>query len=153
MLTFESLLVALARADVRFLVVGGLAVAQAGHARFTEDVDLLVDDAPANLDGLLATLAGLGDGAARELSRDDFPPEEGAVRIVDEFPIDLFTRMSGHAYADLLPLSVSHSVGGTPVRFLGAEGLLRLKADSLRPRDRADADALRALLASRPPDA
>ena len=149
MLTFESLLVALARADVRFLVVGGLAVAQAGHVRFTEDVDLLVDTAPANLDALLTALSAVGDGAARDLTPDDFALEEGAVRIVDEFAIDLFTQMSGHTYADLAPLAEPHPVGGETVWFLGAEGLLCLKAPSLRPRDQQDAEALRDLLRRR----
>jgi hypothetical protein len=69
--TFESVLAALARADVAFLVVGGVAVAQAGFARSTD-------------------------------------------------ALDLFTQRSGHAYADLLPLSTSRDVLGVPVRFLGS---------------------------------
>lgn len=150
MRTFGNLLVALARADVRFLVVGGLAVAYAGYARFTEDLDLLVEAAPANLARLLSALSAFGDGAARELTPADFPLEEGAVRIIDDFAIDLFTQMSGHRYADLAPLAAPHDVDGVPVLFLGAEGLLRLKAPSLRPRDQHDAAVLRDLISRRP---
>jgi hypothetical protein len=153
MTTFASVLAALARADVAFLVVGGLAVAQAGYARYTEDVDVLVEVSEPNLDRLIGALAGVGEGAAAELSPDDFPLEEGAVRVVEEFPIDVFTRMSGHAYADLLPLSAPHDVEGEPVRFLGAEGLIRLKSMSLRPKDQLDVAVLRDLLAGRDPAA
>ena len=152
MTTFASVLAALARADVEFLVVGGLAVAQAGYARYTEDIDVLVEGGAANVQRLIDALSAVGGGAAAELVPADFPLEEGAVRVVeDDVVVDLFTVMSGHAYADLLPLSAPHAVGGAAVRFLGAEGLVRLKAGSLRPKDQADVAALRALLAGRDP--
>ena len=41
--SFEKLLVTLARAEVRFIVVGGLAVSLNGYVRLTEDVDFVVD--------------------------------------------------------------------------------------------------------------
>ena len=95
--SFEKLLVLLAEAGVRFVVVGGVAVTLHGYVRLTEDVDLLVDDEESNLKCLLDTLGGYGEGYARELSVEDFTDEEGAIRIVEETEqcqIDLFTRMS-----------------------------------------------------------
>ena len=130
-----------------------MAVAQAGFARYTEDVDLLVEASEPNLLRLIDTLASFGDGAAAELTPADFPLEEGAVRIIEDEVVDVFTQMSGHTYADLLPVTTVHDVGGQAVRFLSAEGLLRLKEPSLRPRDQAVAAALRAILAGRSPDA
>lgn len=44
--SFEKLLALLAGHEVRFVVVGGVAVTLQGYARLTEDVDLLVDDEP-----------------------------------------------------------------------------------------------------------
>ena len=41
--SFEKLLVLLAEAGVRFIVVGGVAVTLQGYVRLTEDVDLLLD--------------------------------------------------------------------------------------------------------------
>ena len=117
MTTFASVLAALARADAEFLVVGGLAVARAGFARYTEDIDVLVEGGAANVQCLIDTLSTIGGGAAAELVPGDFPLEEGAVRVVEEdVVIDLFTQMSGHTYADLLPLSAPHDVGGVAVR-------------------------------------
>ena len=153
MLTFASALAALSRGSVECVVVGGLAVAKAGYVRVTDDVDLLVEPSPDNLRRLIAVLATFGDGAAATLTPDDFPVEEGAVRLAEDFDIDLFTLMSGHAYADLLPLAAVHDVEGEPVRFLGAEGLIRLKAGSLRPKDQLDVQALRAVLDGRDPNA
>ena len=144
--TFASVLAALARADVEFVVVGGLAVAYAGFGRTTEDVDVLVAASEPNLRRLIDVLGGFGEGHAAELTPADFPLEEGYVRVAEDFDLDLFTLMSGHTYADLLPLAEAHEVEGAPVRFLGAEGLIRLKADSLRPKDQADVAVPRDLL-------
>ncbi|WP_420457364.1 hypothetical protein [Rubrivirga sp.] len=153
MLTFASALAAMSRAGVDFLVVGGLAVAKAGFARATIDVDVLVEPSPPNLRRLIDVLSTFGSGAAAGLAPDDFPLEEGCVRIAEDFDIDVFTVMSGHTYADLLPLSVVHDLDGAAVRFLGAEGLLRLKSDSLRPKDQLDVAALHALIDGRDPSA
>lgn len=144
--TFESVLAALARADVAFLVVGGVAVAQAGFARSTDDLDLLVEPSEGNVRRLLGALRPFSEAAARELSPADFPVEEGAVRVAEAFDLDLFTQMSGHTYADLLPLASVRDVLGASVRFLGAEGLIRLKSASLRPKDRLDVQALSEIL-------
>ncbi len=143
---FDALLAVLVRAQVEFLVVGGVAVAQAGFARFTEDIDLLVDGSPENVRRLIGALSTYGDGAAAELTPDDFPDEEGAVRLVDDVVVDLFTRMSGRTYADLASSTVVSDRSGARVLYLDADGLIALKSQSLRPKDRLDAEALRAIL-------
>ena len=85
--TFESLLVKLSRAGVDCLVGGGVAVCLNGFVRTTQDLDLLVEASPANLERLLRCLATFGEGFARELSPSDFPMEEGAVRVNEEFTV------------------------------------------------------------------
>lgn len=143
--TFASVLVALVRDDVAFVVVGGLAVAKAGYARTTDDLDLIVEASHDNLERLIRVLSGVGEGAAAELGPDDFPVEEGAIRVSEDFDIDLFTQMSGLTYADMLQDAIVHDIEGTPVQFLGADALIRLKSASLRPRDRLDAEVLRSI--------
>ena len=144
----EKLLADLVSAEVRFLVVGGIACALNGFVRTTEDLDLLIDAEPANVRRLLDTLAGFGDGYARELEVADFGDEEGAVRLVEDFPVDIFTRMGGRRYDDLLPYRELHD-GEVPIPFLGVEGLILLKSKSPRPQDRIDVEALRRILAQR----
>jgi hypothetical protein len=141
---FASALAALSRAEVRYLVVGGVACALNGHVRTTEDVDLLVDADPANVRRLLDVLATLGEGHARELRVEDFTDEEGAIRLVEDFPIDLFTRMGGRRYADMLPHRKVYD-GEAPVPYVDAAGLILLKSASARPQDRIDVEALRRL--------
>lgn len=148
-MTFADALAVLAKRKVEFIVVGGLAVARAGYPRFTEDLDLLVEASESNLTTLIDVLSTFGEGAAAELTPADFPLEEGCVRIVEDFPIDIFTLMSSQTFADLEPLSQTHEVEGEPVRFLSAEGLIRLKADSLRPKDQLDVQVLRDILSQK----
>jgi len=140
----EELLAELVRAEVRFLVVGGVACALNGHVRTTDDLGLLVDADPENVRTLLDALAGFGDGHARELDVADFTDEEGAIRLIEDFPVDLFTRMGGQRYADLEPHRKIHA-GAVPIPYLDAAGLILLKSKSPRPRDRFDVEVLRRL--------
>jgi len=141
---FESVLAALSRAEVRYLVVGGVACALNGFVRTTEDIDLLVDADPENLRRLLQVLGRIGEGHARELRVEDFTDEEGAVRLIEEFPIDIFVRMGGKRYQDMLP-HARRLERDPPIPFVGAEGLILLKSGSPRPQDRIDVEALRNL--------
>jgi hypothetical protein len=45
----EAIVDALAKADVRYLVAGGIAVNAHGHLRLTNDVDLVIHLDPANI--------------------------------------------------------------------------------------------------------
>jgi hypothetical protein len=143
---FERLLVDLVRARVEFLVVGGIAVGLSGIVRATDDLDLLVERSTDNIERLLAVLRTVGEGHARELTPADFTDEEGAIRVIEDFPIDLFVRMSGLTYADLLGARRVADMHGHDVPHLGPEGLIRLKERSLRDRDREDVARLRVLV-------
>lgn len=143
--SFEELLADLARAEVRFLAIGGVACALSGFVRTTEDLDLLVERSPGNLERMIRVLARFGEGFAAELTPADFSDEEGAIRIVEDFPVDVFVRLRGFCYEDLAPLVQFHEASGTRIPFLGPAGLIRLKEDSLREKDRIDVAALRSL--------
>ncbi|MGN6869611.1 MAG: hypothetical protein ACTHMY_14565 [Solirubrobacteraceae bacterium] len=64
----DELLLALTRADVRFVIIGGIAVGVHGYVRATTDLDIVPDSDPGNLARLAHLLAeldaehvGLGD--------------------------------------------------------------------------------------------
>jgi hypothetical protein len=147
---YEKLLVSLSRAGVNFMVVGGVAVALNGFVRTTEDVDILIERSTENVERLLAALAFFGQGHARELNLDDFNEAEGAIRVIEEFPLDIFTVMRGLAYRDLLGQSRQTEVQGNKITFLNAEGLIRLKQPSHREKDQIDVAALRRQSESEP---
>jgi hypothetical protein len=57
--------------NVRYLVVGGMAMIQHGFVRATEDIDLLIDPSAANLEQLKTALSYLPDGAIQEVRPTD----------------------------------------------------------------------------------
>lgn len=143
---YERLLASLVDADVRFVTVGGIACALNGHVRATEDVDILVQLEDENIRRLLTCLLSFGEGHARELTVVDFPDEEGAVRVVEDFPLDIFVRMGGRTFADFESQVQLWDSGSFHIPYLGREALISLKENSLRERDRMDVLALRSLL-------
>jgi len=140
---YEKLLESLARAEVKFIIVGGVAVALNGFVRTTDDVDILIERSAENINRLLATLASFGKGHARELSPGDFDGAEGAVRVIEDFPLDIFTVLRGESYGDLAGCLRQTTINGVRVDFLSADGLIRLKTGSKREKDQIDIAALR----------
>jgi predicted nucleotidyltransferase len=146
--SFEKLLALLAEAGVEFIVVGGVAVSIQGYVRLTEDVDILVEESEENLGKLLRCLGGYGEGFAAELSLADFTDEEGAIRIVEETEqcqIDIFTRMSGRRYGDVIVDADTFTVGSRKIAVASKPSLIGWKSESVREKDRFDAQALRRL--------
>lgn len=147
--SFAKLLVILAEARVEFVLVGGLAVTLQGYVRFTEDVDMLIESSPENVKRLLAALENYGEGFARELSVDDFTDEEGAIRIVEEIEqcqLDVFTRMSGRTYDDVVRDADIFPLEGHRIYYASKSALIGWKEKSVREKDRLDALALRQLM-------
>ena len=144
---FEKLLVALATDGIDFAVVGGLAVIFNGYPRLTLDADILVHDAPENLRKLLDCLAGWGEGWARELKPEDFIYDQGAIRVMEEFDLDIFTRMSGKALDDFRPRLRHLETGGVRIPYLSPADLIFLKQDSWRDKDKLDVQAMREIIA------
>lgn len=142
---FVKLLADLVEADISFVTVGGLACAFNGHVRVTEDVDILVQRSVNNVETLLYSLLAFGEGHARELVYADFADEEGAIRIVEDFPLDVFVRMGGRSYEDLACHIRHWSLGELMIPYLDIDGLLLLKGESLRQKDKLDVLALTAL--------
>ena len=144
---FEKLLVALAADRVDFTVVGGLAVIFNGYPRLTLDADILVHNAPENLRKLLDCLAGWGEGWARELRPEDFGLQEGSIRVIEEFDLDIFTRMNGKSLEDFRPRLRHLETGGVRIPYLAPEDLIFLKQDSWRDKDKLDVQAMREIIA------
>ena len=142
---YEKLLAKLVRAEVKFMIVGGVAVALNGFVRTTEDIDILIEASAENITRLLDELGNFGEGHARELSPADFSDSEGAIRIIEDFPLDVFTMMRGKRYADLVGSTKTTRIDDVEVRYLNSEALIALKSDSQRDQDRIDVSALRAL--------
>lgn len=143
---FEKLLAGLVRARVDFAVVGGVAVILNGYHRQTNDTDILVDPSPENVRRLLDFLCDWGEGWARELRSEDFIPQEGSIRVIEEFELDLFTQMSGRRLSDFRPHLRHLQSGDCRIAYLNPSQLIELKSGSWRDKDRLDVAAMTEIL-------
>ncbi len=127
---------------VEYALIGGYALALQGIVRLTEDVDILVQPSLENARRWVRALSKLPDGAAKELLGDDTLHEEPyAIRINDEFTVDVMNSASGFTWQQLLPYRTR--IEG--INVLSLEGLLRMKEHG-RLKDQADAEAIRCAL-------
>ena len=128
--------------DVRFLIVGGYAVAAHGHPRYTKDLDVWVWIDTANAGRLLAALDDFGFGSLG-LTADDFTRPDSVVQLGHPPKrIDLLTTIDGVRFEDCWPDRVEVDLAGTTAAFIDVDNLIRNKRASGRLQDLADAEAL-----------
>ncbi len=143
---FLRLLAGIARADVDFAVVGGVAVCLNDHVRFTADADILVSPRLENITRLLAVLTQWGEGWARELKPEEFIAQEGSICVSEEFDLDIFTQMRGRSLDDFRPRLRHFETQDVRIPFLAPEDLIALKEGSWREKDQWDVRELRQIL-------
>jgi hypothetical protein len=88
---------ALNEAGARYLLIGGFAVVAHGAGRLTKDIDLLVDDDPANVALVKKAIAVLPDNAAAGVDDEDVR-RHVVVRVADEVIVDLMGRACGLSF-------------------------------------------------------
>lgn len=143
---FGRLLADLARSGVDFAVVGGLAVIFNGYDRLTLDADILVSLKPENIKRLLQRLGDWGEGFARELKVEDFVSQEGSIRVIEEFELDIFTQMQGKTLEDFRSRLRQMRIEDVSLNYLSPEDLIELKKGSWRDKDKLDVAAMAEIL-------
>jgi len=147
--SFEKLLARLVEADIRFIVVGGLAVTLNGYVRLTEDVDFVIDTAEDNLLSLIRCLHEFGEGFGGQLTPEDFSLEPGAIRVIEateDCQMDIFTLIGGFVFGELIDGAEWASIGDTKFPYASKQQLIEIKSSSRREKDKIDISALKQLL-------
>lgn len=136
-------------AHVEYALVGGYAIASHGFSRQSEDIDLLVNPTAENSRRWIVALSQLPDQATRALEQepDVFADDKRyALRINDEFTIDIMPSVAGHSWESMQQYVETVDLDGVPLRVLNLEGLLLTKQGK-RPKDQMDASILEQALA------
>ncbi len=128
--------------DVKFMVVGGYAVAAHGHPRYTGGLDIWILVDRENAEKLVLTLGEFGF-AELHLTPKDFM-EEGQVIQLGREPlrIDLLTGLDGLSFSDCMDRAITVDIDRMAVPFISRHDLLVNKRATGRPQDRADVAAL-----------
>lgn len=121
---------------VRYAIIGGFAMFHHGLLRATQDIDLLVDPTPENVERIRQALSILEDAASMDLAPDDVE-RYTVVRVADEVVVDLLGQACGVRLADVLDEIEVEELDGVEVRYLSARALLRTK-QTVRPKDAID---------------
>jgi hypothetical protein len=141
---FRDLFAALNAAGARYLLVGGYAVAFHAQPRFTKDLDVWTDSAPANADRVYDALrifgAPLADLTPADLAR------AGTIFQIGVPPnrIDIVTSIDGVEFAAAWPDRATTTYGEAPVLVIGRRHLIENKRASGRPQDLLDLEILEA---------
>ncbi len=143
---FREFIECCAAHDVRFLIVGGYALAAHGYPRATKDLDIWLWPDPDNADRVVEALDEFGFGSLH-LTRDDFVEAETVIQLgYPPLRIDLLTSISGVAFTDCWQRRIAVDVGGINADFIALEDLIANKLASGRPQDLVDAATLRRAL-------
>lgn len=130
--------------DVRFLVVGGYALAAHGHPRYTKDLDVWVWLDPANADNILAALDQFGFGDLGLTAADFLAPDLVVQLGREPLRIDLLTSLTGIDFEEAHERRTEVDMNGLVVPFISRADLRANKLATGRLQDRADAEHLRA---------
>ena len=139
---FKEFLELLNKNQVKYLIVGGYAVAFHGHPRYTKDIDIWILMEKSNAENILKTLVEFGFSDLGITEGDLVSPE---VVIQLGYPpnrIDLITEVSGLTFKDCYEKRVIVDVEGVKINFIDLESLKKNKKSSGRHQDLADLESL-----------
>ena len=129
-------------ADVRYLVVGGYAVAAHGHVRYTKDLDIWLEASRPNAARVVKVLHDFGF-AALEIGEDDLAQTGKMLQLgYDPARIDLLTSVSGLEFETAFERRTETTLDDVPIGIPCREDLKRNKLATGRLRDLADIEDL-----------
>ncbi|MBV8729045.1 MAG: hypothetical protein JO336_04480 [Acidobacteriia bacterium] len=143
MTDFEQLLRPLVHHGVAFIVVGGAAAIAHGSARYTQDLDIVYQRSPANLDSLVAALAplkpylrGAPPGLPFVFDSQTLVRGLNFTLVTALGDIDILGEITGGGtYEDLLPEAVEMDAFGLRCQYLTIRQLIHVKRAAGRPKD------------------
>lgn len=115
---FKEFLQLLSAHNVRYLVVGGYAVAFHGYPRYTKDIDIWIENTPENASRLLQVLEEFGFGSLG-LKVEDFLEPDTIIQLgYAPNRIDLLTSIPASEFSKCYEQRVDAEIEGILVHFI-----------------------------------
>jgi hypothetical protein len=131
---------------VEYITFGAVALWAHGIVRATDDADFFIAPTAENIERLKKALRSVWDDPSiEEFNADELMGEYPSVRYGPpdtELTIDFLTRL-GQAYAYATLAWQMAEIEGVPIRVVTARQLYEMKRQTVRHKDRVDAEALR----------
>jgi hypothetical protein len=124
--------------EVRYLIVGGYAVALHGYPRNTKDIDIWLWLDADNAKNLLKVLNDFGFGSLGLAVNDFLVPDQIIQLGYPPARIDLITSLPGVEFELCYEARIKIQIDNLVVNFIDLESLKQNKRASARPQDIAD---------------
>jgi hypothetical protein len=129
-------------AEVRYLLVGGYAVAFHARPRYTKDLDVWIEPTPANAQRAWEALAAFG-APLQDLRPEDLTRPEMVFQIgLAPNRIDVLTELVGVDFAAAWERRVTSTYGDCKIAVLSRADLIHNKRRVGRPQDLIDVEEL-----------
>ena len=139
---FREFIALLNAKEVKYLIIGGYAVAFHGYPRYTKDLDFWIWLNEQNAEKMIAVLQDFGMGSIG-LVKEDFLDKEMIIQL--GYPpnrIDMLTDLESLDFQACYQRKEEAYIEGLKVNFMGREDLIRAKRSVGRLIDLADAEKL-----------
>jgi hypothetical protein len=128
--------------DVKYLVVGGFAVAYHGYPRYTKDIDFWVWAHPDNTDKLIKAIQEFGFGVL-DVQKEDLSNPDNIIQLgYEPNRIDLIVQLEGLDFESCFLQKQDAIFEGIPIYFIGYQDLIKNKRSSGRLKDKLDVKTL-----------
>lgn len=139
---FKEFIALLNEHEVRYLVVGGYALAFHGYPRYTKDLDVWIEPSPGNADRIIAALDDFGFGSLG-LAAADFLERDTIIQLgYPPHRIDLLTTIAGVTFEECYRAKAGVDIEGLHIDVIDSDNFKKNKRATGRPRDAVDADNL-----------
>lgn len=141
-----SLMQALEKRNVLYLIVGGFAVNRYGYSRATGDLDILLKDTQENRINLIDALADMGYGRFDALLRTPILAGYCEIMMDNGMYADLMTDIPGinkNKFDDYYAKATVDEVDGVTIRFISYQDLIINKTATGRAKDSLDTAELK----------
>ena len=135
---WTEFLSALISRRVRFVIVGGHAVAGHGEPRLTEDLDVFVERSPANARKIRQALVDFGFGHVAPTEAELARAHKVFMLGRKPWRIDILTSIDGVSFEQAWKSRVKAKFVVTPLHVIGRDMLLKNKRAAGRDKDLAD---------------
>ncbi len=127
---------------VKYLVVGGYALALHGNPRYTKDMDIWISIHPDNAKNILNTLREFGFSQL-DLSEQDFLIPGNVIQLgYPPHRIDILTQATGVDFEECYKTKISLEIDDLSINFIDIKGLKKNKQAVGRLQDLADLEHL-----------
>ncbi len=140
---FKEFIESLNDKGVRYLVVGGYAVALHGHPRYTKDIDIWIELTPENAKQAVKALHQFGFGSLGLTPEDFLAPSQVIQLGYPPNRIDLLTSLKGVDFESCYPARTTITIDGVNVDFIDIANLKKNKQATGRHQDLADLENLK----------